>query len=175
MIINKGKKCRLVILVGDAGSVALGHLWQKIADALSSGNWKTMQLACYLCYPFSTLELWTTGVYLLMSLDMWGQTEGGHTEAIHLSLFKSTLPTCILRFRLRMCTQPNSSELVVLFLSCASETKSHWLRTKGSVTTVNLQSGRLAQQPGGILPGDRCCNNKWLNLCFGKDREAYIT
>ena len=118
MIVNKGKKRRLVLLVGDDGSVAAsGTLVSENRRPLSSGTWKAMPLAWCLCYPSPTLELWTTGVYLLMSLEVWGELEGGHAEATHLSLFKSVLPACVLHFRLRMCTRLNSSELVVLFLS----------------------------------------------------------
>ena len=153
----------------------LGHLWQRIEDPLSSGTWKTMQLACYLCYPSSTMELWTTGIYLLMSLQVWGDLEGGHTEAIHLSLFKSTLPTCILHLDWGCAPSQTAQNWSFSSPACASETISRWLRTKGAVTTASLQPGRRAQQPGGMLPGDRCCNNKRMNLCFGKDREAYIT
>ena len=72
------------------------------------------------------------------SRSVRGSGMAGTRKAPRLSHFMPILPTCVLHFRLRSCTQPNSSELVTVFLSlfertsCASAMSGHWLRTKGS-------------------------------------------
>lgn len=71
------------------------------------------------------------------SRSVRGSGRAGTWKAPHLSHFMPILPTCALHFRLRSCTQPNSSELVTVLLglfertSCASAMRGHWLRMKG--------------------------------------------
>lgn len=149
-----------------------GPSWQEIEVSLSIWTQRPHCWHVSIVTSLPPLGLWTTGILLLPSGEVWG-TVGGWAYGSHL--ISPFLPTCVLHGRLKSCYSQiaqNSSLQQVWQVGCAFEWESTDSGHKGSPssTTTREAVGSLV----ALLSGDRSCNGKGMNLCFWKDRDLYI-
>lgn len=105
-----------------------------------------------------TLEPWTTSNHLVQNPEVWGTTGGrAHGSHLLLAILCQFYPHMSFLSALGV-VPPDRSELAIFLLrlcdraNSASEMRGYELRIQRITTTG----------------WDRCCNDKWINLCFWK-------